>query len=625
MRGDPFFSSKFLIAAAALIGALGTVPARAQINSVGGRLVLPVDEDCGVECDDEADATLKSSVRSQGGELGRAMQRAIQNGSAFLPAGATPVSGSTARGQGPGGGTPGPNTQVNDPGLDHVQTFDPAVVVTRPFEFSTQSETSVINHGQNVVVGYNSSAGAVVEFFPGFGLAFTQLLLSAFSTSHDGGATWKSGFLPPASPASPFTFGDPALASDGNGNIVYSSLGTAANGTSSVNVNISTDNGDTWTAAIPVAVQGPNDGFDKDWIAIGPDPQTPSRDNVYVTWTNFVRTGGSQLWFSRSTDGGLTWSSPRVLFAPVDDGVNSAFIQSTNPVVDPSNGRVYVPFLHFSDADADNVRLLVSDDGGANFRFIAFNFAGAVDAFAFPNVTPGAINDCTGGGFRVVLHQGPSQRPGRIPGTFMYAQATRLFTQPNAAVVGGRIVIVVNSSTSPTFGDPSAGSVIRVLYSKNGGGSWAAPFVVAPSTAATPNHVHPSITLDAKGLVAYVGYYAQGSDERLRTEIARVQLTGNHLTLRDVSPLSSTSFDLTPSNVIRIASPVTTTNYDRTVVACYDIGEYMSVQAGSSSDNAVSAAWGDNRNSWTGPPGSPAPFTHAQPDVFFSRLSRNGN
>ena len=144
MRGDPFFSSKFLIAAAALIGALGTVPARAQINSVGGRLVLPVDEDCGVECDDEADATLKSSVRSQGGELGRAMQRAIQNGSAFLPAGATPVSGSTARGQGPGGGTPGPNTQVNDPGLDHVQTFDPAVVVTRPFEFSTQSETSAI-------------------------------------------------------------------------------------------------------------------------------------------------------------------------------------------------------------------------------------------------------------------------------------------------------------------------------------------------------------------------------------------------------------------------------------------------------------------------------------------------
>jgi len=31
------------------------------------------------------------------------------------------------------------------------------------------------------------------------------------------------------------------------------------------------------------------------------------------------------------------------------------------------------------------------------------------------------------------------------------------------------------------------------------------------------------------------------------------------------------------------------------------------------------AAWGDNRNTWTGPPGSAAPFTHAQPDVFFTR------
>ena len=30
---------------------------------------------------------------------------------------------------------------------------------------------------QDIVVGYNSSAGAVVEFFPGFGLAFTQASL----------------------------------------------------------------------------------------------------------------------------------------------------------------------------------------------------------------------------------------------------------------------------------------------------------------------------------------------------------------------------------------------------------------------------------------------------------------
>jgi hypothetical protein len=49
----------------------------------------------------------------------------------------------------------------------------------------------------------------------------------------------------------------------------------------------------------------------------------------------------------------------------------------------------------------------------------------------------------------------------------------------------------------------------------------------------------------------------------------------------------------------------------------------MSVAArvrGQGSTDGVVAAWGDNRNTWTGPPGSAAPYTHAQPDVFFGRV-----
>src|SRR5689334_13543340 len=64
------------------------------------------------------------------------------------------------------------NVQVNDPALDHITTFAPPIV-TRPFEFATQSETSAVRNGKHVVVGYNSSAGAVVENVPGIGLAFT--------------------------------------------------------------------------------------------------------------------------------------------------------------------------------------------------------------------------------------------------------------------------------------------------------------------------------------------------------------------------------------------------------------------------------------------------------------------
>ena len=43
-------------------------------------------------------------------------------------------------------------------------------------------------------------------------------------------------------------------------------------------------------------------------------------------------------------------------------------------------------------------------------------------------------------------------------------------------------------------------------------------------------------------------------------------------------------------------------------------------QRGVSSTDGVVSAWGDNRNTWTGPVGSAAPYMHAQPDVFFGRV-----
>jgi hypothetical protein len=587
--------------------------AHAQVT-VGGRIVIPA-EDFALFADDEDSVSVKGGVgiRSAGGQAAQLLRGAVPASS--LPPG-VPVSGQKSSGNS-GKKTVGPSVQVNDPALDYITTFPG---LTRPFEFATQSETSTVSMGQDVVVGYNSSAGSVVEFFPGFGLAFTQLLFSAYSVSHDGGQTWTSNFVPPVSPNAPFTFGDPSLAADRNGNIFYASLGTDAFGDhNTIIINKSTDKGSTFAAAQVVVV---DDGSDKEWIAIGPDPKTPSRDNIYITWTSFQATG-SELRLARSIDGGATWTTKQ-LFAPVDDGINSASIQFSNPVVDATSGRLYVPFLHFSNGDADNVRVLVSDDGGGTFHFLAFNIAGAVDKFAFPNVTPGALNDCRGGGIRNALHQGPATA-GRF-GLSQWAQATRLISQPTAAAERGRFVFAINSSTSPFFADASAGSLIRVVLSPDGGASWTAPLTIAPSTVADPQHVHPSLALGQNGNRVWVGYYVQQSDEKLRTDLATLHVDGKKLRLDQTTGLSNVAFDLTPSNITRTAT--TTTNFDRTVTTCYDIGEYMSVAArvrGGSDTDGVVAAWGDNRNTWTGPspppaPGSSAPGTHAQPDVFFGRV-----
>jgi hypothetical protein len=136
--------------------------------------------------------------------------------------------------------------------------------------------------------------------------------------------------------------------------------------------------------------------------------------------------------------------------------------------------------------------------------------------------------------------------------------------------------------------------------------------------------VHPALSLRGIGqsVIASVGYYTQVTNGQLRVDAATTQINPEGpLTPVKASPLSP-SFDLTPSNIpIPTATdPNLTTNYDRTIRPCYDIGEYMS--ATQTSDKNTLFAWGDNRNQWTSPAASPAAGTHAQPDVFAAGAKR---
>ena len=350
--------------------------------------------------------------------------------------------------------TRGGNTQVNDPALDNIQIFP----LFRPFVEFTQSECSIAASGRNIVATYNTSAfQPLVQVSPGV-VAFVHRFLSGYSSSTDGGKTWVSGAMPPL-PGSIFTFGDPAIATDRKGNFYFAGLGADSAGAFTIQVNRSTNGGRTFGAA--VLVQQDNGG-DKEWIAVGKDPVVPNRDNVYVTWTSFQATG-AQLRLGRSFDGGASFTTKTIFAPPADPDETRPqnSLQFSNPYVDPITGRLYVPFIQFSNSDVDFIRILVSDDAGETFSFLTFNVAGAPSPTVLPVVQAGELVDAGSGGFRLAIHAGPAL-PGRS-GLRQFVQTARLVTQPAFAARNGELYLAWSQSTSQFFGDPTAG-VQRPLH-----------------------------------------------------------------------------------------------------------------------------------------------------------------
>ncbi len=518
----------------------------------------------------------------------------------------------------------GDNVQVNNPALDHIQIFEGF----RPFVLTTESETSVRAFGRNVVATYNSSAG--VHFIPnpsGPGLVADRLFLTGFSSSTDGGHTWKSGFMPPL-PGSIFTFGDPALDIDRRGNFYFANLGADATGASTVQFNKSTDGGRTFSPAVVVQQ---DDGSDKDWIAVGPDPQHPQRDNVYVTWTSF-QASGAQLRLGRSIDGGATWTVS-IVYAPSPDPDPThpqEFIQSTNPVVDHFTGRLYIPFLHFSNADQDFIQILFSDDGGATFQFVKFNIPGAPDATLLPITQAGHLAECgvaiqqppTGPpvfvpNTRLTVHAGPNVG-GSLTGLPRWVNATRILTQPALDARRGFLFLAWANSTSTSFGDPTSHSNILAMQSRNGGRTWSAP--VAVNSHQDTQNVMPAVSISDDGQNVYALYFTQHGDESMDVNLAKSE-DGGHF---DVNRVTSTSVRLAPSNspLPTVTNPFATTNYDRVIAQCYTLGEYLSVVEQS---GTVYALWGDSRNLLQQPVNALDPISgqvHPVEDVFFQALGR---
>lgn len=198
--------------------------------------------------------------------------------------------------------------------------------------------------------------------------------------STDGGTTWVNYQVPGTTS---LFYGDPAVAFDHNSRAYFSYLGYTAicAPQGGMYVSRSTDAGATFTPPLTLAlnsVGGPIAIFqDKEYVAADTNPASPYSSNVYIAWTQYVFQSGANcgtstsqiaapVVVSRSTDQGISWTSPITASQPFSSN-NSAAL----PVIG-RHGEVYLYYVGAAtqqQLNYDSVLFSRSTDGGVTFPY----------------------------------------------------------------------------------------------------------------------------------------------------------------------------------------------------------------------------------------------------------------
>jgi hypothetical protein len=199
----------------------------------------------------------------------------------------------------------------------------------------TQSETSIIAFGSNVLIGFNdsgSNSGGANKF-------------TGFSRSIDGGTTFTDGGTLPTNAGG--DAGDPVLArNETTGRIYFATLGYSI---STIQVFHSDDNGLTWTPPVNGTPGGSSE--DKQWITVD-NFAGSGNGNVYLISRRFGT--GPGMYFFRSLDNGgtfvptggtlITSATPNqgafVIVGP-DHSVYAFWNDSSNAKINRSGGHLW--------------------------------------------------------------------------------------------------------------------------------------------------------------------------------------------------------------------------------------------------------------------------------------------
>ncbi|MFN3781126.1 MAG: hypothetical protein ACK4SO_02995, partial [Candidatus Kapaibacteriota bacterium] len=243
--------------------------------------------------------------------------------------------------------------------------YNVPVTVEEVGQYQMQNESSIAVNPKNpkvlisMAVDYRDTSAAWIYF------------------STDGGRTWKNKKL-----GRPYpnwrSSNDPSVAFsyDGIGYAVYGAFGNLSDssllfGENGVFLARTFDECKTWEAHIPIIVhrgeQTLDSAFeDKYYITVDNSLSSPFKGNLYVTWKRVIpRDSSTQIVISKSTDKGITWSTP-VPVSPRKSGSSedTTFGQSFPLATCGPNGEVFVVW---NDGIEKGIGFAKSTDGGNSF------------------------------------------------------------------------------------------------------------------------------------------------------------------------------------------------------------------------------------------------------------------
>jgi hypothetical protein len=378
-------------------------------------------------------------------------------------------------------------TPPNDEGGGERQANEPTVAVN-------PTNTSRMTAGSNDYCTVPTTTDAYAGFYytTNGGASWTNSLLPGYPTD-----TSAEGSNCDISPQHCLVInsGDPVQAWDKWGHLFYGVLGF--NRTQPANGSIFAARYDwpnsaatpdyRWTALVAQGTPSPlfaglfNDKvqLEVDRGANSPYAGNASRPwgNVYVCWARFTGVSGNNgVFFSRSTDGGRTYSQPQKISDSIH-GVQYCDIAVT------SNGTVFVAWRQFEfnkgQLQRDGVAWTKSTDGGATFAKPA-----VAREFVHWDVRDGSSRDCGDGpsacdsGY-VFFRVDSQVRITADPTDTAHPQAA--YVAYNATVPGTQ---TPTGSTYETV-EPGVGSQGQIYFIKtlNGGASWSAPTRITPNQA----------------------------------------------------------------------------------------------------------------------------------------------